>query len=193
MSYTVPDQEPDYIVSGLTAKWKIYLADYLPGDNWTLKYSLKKSSVAVINISSSDNGDDCHLINLSPTVTTAYTVGNYAYQAYVENSTTGEKHLIETGQIEIKTGFSDSADAFDPRTHARKVLDAIEAVIEGRATYNQSSVKVGDKELRYYSFTQLTQFREYYLQQVELDEQSEAASNGNAVHNAFLVEFKQPQ
>lgn len=194
MSYTIPDQEPDSIIAGLTAQWKIYLADYLPGDDWILKYSLKKSGVSAINISSTDNGDDYHLINLTPEVTALYTTnGEYAYQAYVENSDTGEKYLIETGIIEIKPGLSASSTSYDPRTHARKVLDAINAVIEGRASYNQSSVKVGDKELRYYSFSQLVELREYYLQQVELEDQNIASANGNAVHNAFLIQFKQPQ
>jgi hypothetical protein len=85
------------------------------------------------------------------------TAGNWYYQSYVEKLT--EKIHIASGVIAIIVDYS-ATGTVDPRTWEEITLDAIRAVIQGRATANQSSVKVGDKELRYYSFDELLRLEE---------------------------------
>jgi len=62
MSATVRLGEPDQITAGDTIQWRRSEPDYLPGDGWTLTYTLVKANRQV-DFSSADNGDGTHLIN----------------------------------------------------------------------------------------------------------------------------------
>lgn len=188
MPEIIAENEPDYIIAGFTSKWKKYYPDYLP-DTWTLKYALKKTGTVPVTFSSTAD-NDYHLIELSATASAAYEAGNYQFQAYVENESTGEKLFLEAGSIEIKASFMSAASNYDPRSHAQKCLDAIKAVIEGRASQNQAEVKVGDKELKYYSFSQLLTFKEYYEDQVKAEiDQARLDAGETLNNNALYIEF----
>lgn len=195
MAHDVPKAEMEDITAGMTAVWRIYLSDYLPADNWTLKYTLKKSGTAAIEISSSQDPDypSYHKINVAPATTANYAAGQYYYQAYVENSSTSAKHIVENGVIEVHPDFASSATSYDPRSHAQICLDAIESVLEGRATKNQLDVQVGDKQIRYLKHTELLEMRTYYQDLVEAERIEDALNNGERVHNAFYAEFETPQ
>ena len=189
MAYTVPTDEPGKIIAGFTAQWKKYYSDYLPSDNWTLKYTFKKSGVAPLEISSSADSD-YHLVNIAPATTSNYTAGDYTWQSYVENSSSGEKYLLESGLIKIIADFSSLEASDDIRSHAQVVLDAVEAVIEGRATASQQEVSVGDKSIKYMSFTQLIQLRGYYRDEIEIEQYE----NGSVENNpqSYYAEFRRP-
>ncbi len=47
-------------------------------------------------------------------------------------------------------------------THAEKMLQAIEAVLEGRATDEYKSLKINNREITKHSFDELRRLREYY-------------------------------
>lgn len=162
MSYTIPTVEPSFFIAGDTVKWTISLTDFLATDGWTLKYSLMKmaASTAVITFSSTADGSD-HAIVLSKTTTAGYTAGNYSWQSYVENNPVTEHYSIANGFIEIKSTFQ-TATAFDSRSDVQKIFEAIEAAILGKASYDQLSRKVGDRELRYLSPKELIELRNFY-------------------------------
>ena len=54
------------------------------------------------------------------------------------------------------------SSSYDPRSKAKQILDAINAVLQGRASANQYHVKCGDKEIFYCSFDQLMHWKNYY-------------------------------
>jgi hypothetical protein len=165
MSADIPTIEPLYFIAGDTVKWTITLSDYLATDGWILKYSLMKlaSSSAVISISSSADGSD-HAIAISATTSGAYTAGKYKWQSYVENALATEHYFIKEGYLEIKATFK-TGTAFDARSDVQKIYEAIEAAILGKASYDQLSRKIGDRELRYISPEELIKLRNFYKQE----------------------------
>lgn len=52
------------------------------------------------------------------------------------------------------------------KSHAEKMLEAIEAVLEGRITDDYKSLKINNREITKHSFDELTKMREYYRAEV---------------------------
>ena len=73
---------------------------------------------------------------------------------------------IEGGTLEILADVSAAGAGFDPRTHAQKVLESIEAVLEGRATKDQQSYKINNRELVRTDIADLLKLRETYRAEV---------------------------
>lgn len=175
-------QIPAEIYAGFKTSWIINNSEYSPSV-YTLKYTLKKPGVAPLTLTGVADGEN-HLFTITSSNSAEYEPGTYYFQCYAEDSN-GERFSISAGKIEVKATLLGQADAFDPRTHAQKCLEAIEAVIEGRATSNQSSVKVGTKELQYYSFTELLALRAYYRNEVESESGNESGYADKALYAKF--------
>lgn len=166
MSYTIPTTEPTRIVAGDTVQWTKSLPDYLPTDGWTLTYAFTLSGDQHTE-TAADNGDGTHLVTLSGTDTTALTAGIYSWQAYVTSGT--ERHTVGQGRMEVLPNLAASGystTGYDNRSHVKKVLDAIEAVIEGRASSDQISMSVSSgqvsRSLSRMSFAELIEVRNTY-------------------------------
>lgn len=52
------------------------------------------------------------------------------------------------------------------KTHAEKMLEAIEAALEGRITDEYKTFKIGNRELTAHSLDELRRLREYYRAEV---------------------------
>ena len=52
------------------------------------------------------------------------------------------------------------------KTHAEKMLEAIEAVLEGRATDEYKSIKINNREITKHTFDELRRIREYYRAEI---------------------------
>ena len=122
-----PTTEPDLIVAGDTAKWLRSLDDYPASGSWVLSYTLV-SAAQRYTFSATASGAD-HLVTVAATTTATWVAGTYTWRAQVSKA--GEVYTVGTGSLTVRPSF---ATATDGRSHARRTLEAIEAVIEGRAT-----------------------------------------------------------
>lgn len=52
------------------------------------------------------------------------------------------------------------------KTHAEKMLEAIEAVLEGRITDDHKSIKINNREITKHSFDELAKLRNYYRAEI---------------------------
>ena len=158
----IATREPEKIIAGDTLEWTKDLPDYLPA-TWTLTYSLVKDGTR-IGIVASDNGDGTHLVDEAKATTAAYAVGVYKWHATVDNGT--DRHLVESGTVEVVTDFVAATSGFDGRAHCKIVLDAIEATIEGKATKDQSSYSIqtgdGSRSITRLTFGELIEARRFY-------------------------------
>lgn len=92
--------------------------------------------------------------------TDAYTAGDYFIQFFKGNEVIKEDTLI------IKENLKYVSSAYDPRSNAAKILDAINAYLAGVATHQQRRIKVGEKQIEYSSYNELMQWKNYYESQV---------------------------
>jgi hypothetical protein len=88
-------------------------------------------------------------------------VGIYQWNLYVTKTSSSERLRLESGEWEVVQNISTDTSA-DPQSHARKVLTAIEAVIEGRASVDQSSYSIAGRSLSRMSIDELLLFRDRY-------------------------------
>lgn len=77
-------------------------------------------------------------------------------------------------RIEIVQNLATAPADFDPRSSAEITLDAIDAMLAGRATAQQRRVQLGDKSIEYSTFAELMQWRSHFQKEVR-KERGEAA------------------
>jgi len=159
MSYvTVLNDIPKKLTAGESVSWSVSLSDYPASDSWELTYTLVKSDTR-LQIVAAASGDD-HLIEIAIATTAAYDPGEYEFQAHISNGT--EKYQVDSGSIEVVTDFATQTTGFDSRSHNKKVLDLLEAAIEGRASKTQMSQKVGGVEVQHMALADLRKERDVY-------------------------------
>ena len=175
MAADIPTTEPGVLNVGDTWKWTKTLADY-PADVWTLTYRFK-SSVGGFEVVASASGTD-HSVTVAYGTTAGYAAGFYGWVASVSNGS--ERYIVDSGTCTLNPDYraGTATAAYDGRTHARTVLDAIEAVIEGRATVDQQEYEIAGRRLKRMPVADLLKLRQHYKTEVQSEAMAEAIRNG---------------
>lgn len=122
------------LIAGDALDFKTSPPNYPASDGWTLTYRLTpQSSGTPIEFVATADGDD-YLIQVSSATTASWVAGPYSWASAVSKS--GERFTVDDGSITIKPDPF-QASSLDNRSHARKMLDAIEAALESRASASQ--------------------------------------------------------
>ncbi|MCX7180631.1 MAG: hypothetical protein NTX56_18335 [Proteobacteria bacterium] len=119
---------------------------------------------------------------MTAATTGAYAAGGYTWTAWVEGGSS-EKYTVDAGVCTVKPDYrgAGATVALDDRTHARKVLDSIEAVIEGRASQDQERYMIAGRELWRTPIPTLLKLRQTYRAEVKRQELAEKIQNGTGV------------
>lgn len=182
MSDNIPTAEPAALAAGDTAKWQRTLPSYPAGAGWVLSYTLV-SAAQRYTFQATAQGDD-HLVSVPAGTTATWVAGTYTWRARV--SLAGEVFTVGQGTLVVRPGF---ASATDGRSHARKTLDAIEAVIEGRASSAVLEYSIAGRQLRYMPVEQLLTLRDRYRAEVLREEQAQRAAAGLPDRRRVYVRF----
>ena len=153
----IADFEPLYFTAGDTVEWTKTLPDYPVSDNWVLSYHFVGASI--FSVTGTNDGSN-HKIIIPASTSGTYAAGDYRYQAYVTKS--GIRKEIADGFITINLNFATITTPSDQRSHVKKVLDSIEAVIEGRATEYDTSYSIAGRSLSKMSLDELIKARHEY-------------------------------
>jgi len=157
MSTDISKNEPFAFTAGDTVKWQKNLPDYPVSAGWVLSYAFV-GSAGQFTVTGGNDGNN-HTITISSATSSTYAAGDYQYQSYVSNGS--ERYQIGSGTIEIKADFT-SASASDTRSHVKKTLDSLEAVIEGRATQIDISYSIAGRSISKMSLAELIDARREY-------------------------------
>ncbi len=187
MSLQPLTSEPASIYAGDTINWNIALPDYPATEGWTLKYKAV-CAAGFFAIASTASGSD-HAVSVAKDTTAAYTPGTYTLAKYVESAT----ELITLAELTlvVKPSLSGATAALDNRGHVKKVLDAIEAVLEGRAGTDQMELTIDGTTLKRTPVNELLTLRSKYLaywKQEQTAANLAAGTGGNGGN--ILVRFK---
>ena len=177
--------EPLQVVAGSTATWTVPAGDYA-APTWTLSYALLKPGCDRIEITATDNGDGSHLVTVAASDTAGWESGEYYWQRNVTNGSV--RHTTGSGRLEIKPNFA--AANVDPRSSAKKTLDALEAVREGKATGDQLSMSLNGRSISRMSWDEVNSawnhFKNLVDQEVALEKDELGTSDqSNTVKAAF--------
>lgn len=123
-------QVPPELYAGDSFAWIRTLTGY-PASTWALTYYFRNGTDS-FNVVASAVGD-IHSISVSGSDTGDYKAGRYRWHARVSDGSTVT--TVEDGWLQVKPDPTKSNT--DWRSHARKMLDAIELALEGQATKQQ--------------------------------------------------------
>lgn len=149
------------IIAGDTLSFTESVPAYPASAGWTLTYRLvpRSSSASAITFSASASGDE-HAVLVAAATTAAWIAGSYSWSSYVTKTT--QRFSIASGTVEILPDPATVAAGTDRRTHAQIVLEAIEAVIEGRASKDQEEFRIGERSLKRTPIADLLALKEAY-------------------------------
>lgn len=155
----VPTTEPVQFVAGDTVEWTRSVADYLPAAGWTLHYVFVAPSGTHV-VTCTDNGDGSHRATLRAAESGGFVPGEYHWQAAVSNGTC--RYTLDQGRTTVRPNFAQQPAGFDARSHCKRVLDAIEAVLENRATEDQLYFQIEGKQVSHIPHAELIKLRNIY-------------------------------
>lgn len=185
MSASIPAQEPTRFAAGDTVKWTKSLADY-PPDTWTLSYSFVNSSGQFAESSSTASGG-AHLVTITAADSVSLTSGTYQWQSYVTDGS--DRYQVGAGTCEVVANFATATGGYDARSHVKKVLDALEAVIESRASTDQAAMSIQGRSLSRLSPEDLYRWRAFYRAEYQRELRAEAIANGLGSSGKVLVRY----
>lgn len=182
MSAPIPTSEPGRLVAGDTAKWLKSLGDYPASAGWVLTYSVVNSAQRY-TVSGVSAGDD-HLVVASAATTAAWVPGEYSWRAQV--SLAGETFTVAEGRLTIAAAYSAATDG---RSRARRSLDAVEAMLEGRASSAVAEYTINGRALKYIPVPELLALRGRLRTEVTREDDAARSSAGLAPRGRIVVRF----
>lgn len=184
----IPTREPDRLSAATTWSWRRDDLNDYPASTWTLSYVFRSSS-ASFNFAAATSGSG-FLVTRTVLQTTDIAAGTYSWAARVSDGT----NTVEVGRgtLVVLPSLADG----DPRSHARKVLDAIEAVIEGRAARSDLAYEIAVngsmRRLQNVPHADLVALRSKYRAEVKTEEEQARIARGLPGRRRVLTRFTRP-
>jgi len=185
-----PTAEPAKLVAGDRFTWKRDdLANEYPVGTFALTYEFHEDSGGgnkKFTITATE-ADSTYYIEVGSSTTASYETGDYIWEAYITRSADSERIMVDSGRTEITTNLANTNA--DLRSHAKKVVDAIEAVLENRSTMDQSSMSIAGRSLSRTPLPDLLELRDRYkaeyLKEIKLARIRNKQGSGNTIKVKF--------
>lgn len=185
MALEIPTSEPASVRAGDTITWRRALEDYPPSAGWTLKYRLLGSAGKYDITATNDN--NTHLVSVPIATSAAYAAGEYALISWVEDGT--QRVTLPQSRITVLPDLAAATVSTDTRTHARKMLDAVDAALLSLSTGERLAVVNAEVQSRKlsYDFNGLMKLRNLFAAQVKEEEDAERVMSGRRPRNTINV------
>lgn len=154
--------EPKKINAGDSASWEIDQGDYTAVDGWAVGYSVVNSAqqYTVDGAAVVESGSN-YKVTIAAAVSAGWTVGDYRLIGYATK--TGERVVFYDQAFRVDPDFTAAGDR---RSKAQRMLDAVEAMIEGKANTDQQSMSINGRSLARYSWADLMPIRSQLKREV---------------------------
>lgn len=181
-------KEPERISVGDFVQWRRadLSADYPPAD-YTLTFvgRINAGSQEIKVVATTDNSQ--HLFTITSTASDSYAAGTYEYQIEVEQTSSGNRAVVDSGQLTVAVDLD--ADNADARTHAEVMVAKIQTVLEGKADSDVSSYSIAGRSITKMSFNELVEARDFYRKEVVQYRNEMAVKNGKKGTQTIKVRF----
>jgi hypothetical protein len=156
---------PGTITAGLTLDRVVALDCYPASEGWALYVALRGPDAIDLTATVEDGK---HKLRAEAAVTAGWAPGRYSYTARVTKG--DDVFQADAGVLEILPDLNSQLPGFDGRTHAERVLDAIEAVLAHRATLDQERYRINNRELYRTPIAELLKLRDTYRAEVQQEQ-----------------------
>lgn len=181
MSQSILTTEPRTVTAGDTIKWQRTLPDYPASAGWVLKYALRGPSVIDIT------ADDSQLVSVLSSASAVWVAGDYYMQGFVVKGS--EQYTVYSGPVTVRPNLAAISGVYDGRSHVKRVLDAIEAVIEKRASKGDQQITIDGTMLSKMTAEQLMLIRNRYAREYRAELAANGIQNGKKSGNRILTRF----
>jgi hypothetical protein len=174
------------MTAGDTFMLRQVLPNY-PALYWTLRITLHNAEYAATIEGVADEDD--HLLLEDSSTTAQWPPGRYAWTAYVVGIE-GERHTLDSAHLIVRPNPA-TGQPSDGRTHARRMLDALESCLEGRA--DQGQVDLLRSAYRDHNIERdvekLMKLRDVYRREVDREDRAQALERGERRPTTVKVRF----
>ena len=184
-----PKEVPRTIVIGDFVQFKLteYSTDY-PNTSHTMTFMARSGTGANVEFSivATNSGDD-YLFTANSAATASYTAGAFHYQIEVLETSSSNRIIVDQGELTVTDDLD--VNNVDPRTHAEKMLQKIEAVLENRADADVSSYSIAGRSLTKMSPEELLTWRDTYRREVKAYRRKLDVKHGRRTSSTVLMRF----
>ena len=179
------------IVAGDFINWKkTGIEDDYPSASYSMGYECTLNGTPGTGFSVAGSVSSSEWVfSISSTASASLTLGIYQWNLYVERTSDSNRIRLADGSWEVVPDIRTNT-ATDVQSHARKVLSAIEAVIEGRASQDQMSYSIAGRSLSRMDISDLLLFRDRYMSEwqneVRMKRIREGKGHNGIIHTRFL-------
>jgi hypothetical protein len=160
---------PAECTAGLTFQASAAFAAY-PAPEWTLTAHLRGPGQIDLQ------ADAAGVFSATAATTATWAAGTYWYSM---RATSGADVLeVATGQLVVKPDLAAAAAGFDGRSQNERALDAINAVLEKRASQDQQRYVIKDRELWRTPIADLLKLKTHYQAAVRRERNAAAGRTG---------------
>ena len=156
---------PTAISAGVTFDVELECPSY-SAPAWSAALYLRGASA--ITLAALDNAASSHRFYAGATETGGWKPGVYTYAVRISNDE--QVVEIETGTVQILSDIASLPVDHDARSQNRKILDAITAVLERRATQDQEKYRINNRELWRTPIPELLTLKKHYAALVAAEE-----------------------
>lgn len=167
--------EPLRLIQGETVEWTRTLSKYPSGDGWTVKFFARgpQTGQRFEIVATPDASGTVYTFATTTETTAEVPTGKLSWQ--ITATKTGKKVQIASGEVWIDPDFEAIDGTFDPRSQAKKDLDAVRAAISeivstGKCT-QEYSFAIGDSQrsVKKYSLTELRELEKQLIARVNAE------------------------
>ena len=168
-------------------RWKRGLTDY-PVSLYSLHYEFRSTSSTAFSITATESSDpEEYIVEVASSTTASYAAGLYYWSARIKRTSDNEFITLYEGQTTVEP--DPAGTGYDPRSHAQICLDALEAVMERRATTDQLSMSIDGRSLSRMDNDSLRRHVNYYRRLVKQKRQQQRIANGQRTGKPVYVRF----
>lgn len=177
----VPDQVPERLTAGDTAIFsRLELVGDYPSSAYTLAFVLVADQGGTPVSTNASSGT----WTLSAAVTGDLAAGRYRWAIVATRTSDSAKVTVERGELEVLSGLVGTVA--DQRSHARKVLEALEAAIENRASQTHLETELPDgRRVRSMTLEEQIKARDSYRRELRAEEAAERRRLGQAARTTM--------
>lgn len=181
------DAPPDRFAAGDTLRWRYASPDYPATDGWTLAYRLVGTGVALTIAATADGAGFIAEATAADTAALAVPAAGVPCTLIGYVSKGSERWAVYRAPCLVEP--NPATVTGDLRGHAARVLEAISALLEGRATKDQQSYRIGERELTRIPVPELLALRDYYKAEAQREANAQLLAAGLGRPRTIVTRF----
>lgn len=174
---------PTSVTAGDTVQWTRALPAYPRSAGWVLSYALVSATALITITGSAGTGADDFAVTVDATTSAGWAPGVYTVQEYATQS--GNRQTVGQYRITVLPNLAAATSGIDTRSQARRTLEAVNAVLEGRASEAELEVTINGRTLKYMPMADLLTLRTALRLDVAIEDRAAGLGIGPNLYVRF--------